>query len=253
VEFLRELMMKVATAHKWKHSWAYDGRKAVVAAADLCRPGECSLNYHVEMMEHGRMRMFLVVVTAGNVVKLSNIAAFIASKSGPRLDTPQDALQVLDMVLKQGAAFRQGWWVMKNSSFIFPPQRIDARYRDIGGLAEAWMGCTQTLRPVQRGLTVNIDMSVTAFVKAGPVMDLVLQELRIRDPAVLKKGLDGRQRRKVYTASVYVSVLAYTAALVYTVVYMCPCLYMRPCICLHVSVCEHKVFVCVCMDVYIRT
>eukprot|EP00976_Prorocentrum_cordatum_P106486 1194461-Prorocentrum_minimum.AAC.1 len=36
---------------------------------------------------------------------------------------PQDALQLLDVVLKHTAAYRKGWWLVgRGNNLIFPPQ-----------------------------------------------------------------------------------------------------------------------------------
>lgn len=68
--------------------------------------------------------------------------------------------------------------------------------RDIGLGAEVWLGYNQTLRPVQCGLTVTIDLSTTAFIKAAPVMDYLVSAMNLRGGVNdLAKGLSEAQKR----------------------------------------------------------
>uniref|UniRef100_I1PEF1 Piwi domain-containing protein n=1 Tax=Oryza glaberrima TaxID=4538 RepID=I1PEF1_ORYGL len=73
---------------------------------------------------------------------------------------------------------------------------------EIGSGTECWRGYYQSLRPTQMGLSLNIDISATAFYKAQPVMDFAVQYLNIRDVSrrlsdqdriKLKKALKGVQ------------------------------------------------------------
>ena len=66
----------------------------------------------------------------------------------------------------------------------------------IGGGAEAWVGYTQSLRPVQKGLTVCVDMCATAFFKACSVIELLMSEGGFSD-SDLRRGFDSQTRRCV--------------------------------------------------------
>ena len=47
---------------------------------------------------------------------------------------------------------------------------------------QVWMGYTQSLRPEQLGLALNVDMAVTAFLEPGPVIDSLTRAAGLRDP-----------------------------------------------------------------------
>jgi len=62
-----------------------------------------------------------------------------------------------------------------------------------------WLGYSQTLRPVQRGVTMVVDLSATAFISEGPLVDFVCEELRCQY-GDLQRGLTEGQRRRVERA-----------------------------------------------------
>ncbi|CBI20232.3 unnamed protein product, partial [Vitis vinifera] len=84
---------------------------------------------------------------------------------GRQADAPQEALQVLDIPLGEGL--------------------------------ESWRGFYQSIRPTQMGLSLNIDMSSTAFIEPLPVIDFVTQLLN-RD--VSSRPLSDADRVKVKKA-----------------------------------------------------
>ncbi len=45
-----------------------------------------------------------------------------------------------------------------------------------------WLGYTQSLRPTQSGLTLNMDMAATAFLEVQPVIDYLLRAINFRSP-----------------------------------------------------------------------
>ena len=49
--------------------------------------------------------------------------------------------------------------------------------------AQVWLGYTQSLRPTQCGLTVNMDMAATAFLEVQPVIDFLMRAVGFRTPA----------------------------------------------------------------------
>ncbi|KAF7806343.1 protein argonaute PNH1-like [Senna tora] len=83
--------------------------------------------------------------------------------SGKQVDTPQEALTIIDIVYVSVGRFLY-------SGDIKKPQQL-------GGGLESWRGFYQSIRPTQMGLSLNIDMSSMAFIEPLPVIDFVAQIL----------------------------------------------------------------------------
>ena len=47
---------------------------------------------------------------------------------------------------------------------------------------QAWLGFSQSLRPSQGGLTLNVDIAATAFLEPVPCLDYLLRNADMRDP-----------------------------------------------------------------------
>ncbi|XP_048228381.1 protein argonaute PNH1 isoform X2 [Ricinus communis] len=111
--------------------------------------------------------------------------------SGKPVDTPQEAITVIDIVLRELAAQR---YVSIGRSFYSPdikkPQQLE------GGL-ESWRGFYQSIRPTQMGLSLNIDMSATAFIEPLLVIEFVAQ---ILNKDVYSRPLSDADRVKVKKA-----------------------------------------------------
>lgn len=46
---------------------------------------------------------------------------------------------------------------------------------------QVWQGYSQSLRPEQMGLALNVDMAVTPFLEPGPVIDFLQRAAGLRD------------------------------------------------------------------------
>nr|CAD1821180.1 unnamed protein product [Ananas comosus var. bracteatus] len=115
-----------------------------------------------------RQRNFKVLIKFAARVDLYHLKLFLA---GRQADAPQEALQVLDIVLRELPTAR---YAPISRSFYSP----DLGTRDpLGEGLESWRGFYQSIRPTQMGLSLNIDMSSTAFIEALPVIDFVAQLL----------------------------------------------------------------------------
>ncbi|XWS31011.1 hypothetical protein CRYUN_Cryun23aG0040600 [Craigia yunnanensis] len=88
----------------------------------------------------------------------------------------QDALRVLDIILRQQAANR-GCLLVRQSFF-----RDDSKnYVDVGGGVLGLRGFHSSFRPTQGGLSLNMDVSTTMILKPGPVMDFLKLNLNVND------------------------------------------------------------------------
>ncbi|PHU15618.1 hypothetical protein BC332_16823 [Capsicum chinense] len=110
---------------------------------------------------------------------------------GRQADAPQEALQVLDIVLRELPTSR---YCPVGSSFYSPDL---GRRQPLGEGLESWRGFYQSIRPTQMGLSLNIDMCSTAFIEPLPVVDFVSQLLN-RD--VSSRPLSDADRFKIKKA-----------------------------------------------------
>ncbi|KAL6509701.1 Protein argonaute 1A [Orobanche gracilis] len=113
-------------------------------------------------------REFRVVIKFAARADLHHLGMFL---QGRHPDAPQEALQVLDIVLRE------------------LPTSPASRKQPLGEGLESWRGFYQSIRPTQMGLSLNIDMSSTAFFEPLPVIDFVIQ--------LLNRDVFGADRVKV--------------------------------------------------------
>ncbi|KAL5209891.1 hypothetical protein ABZP36_005514 [Zizania latifolia] len=110
--------------------------------------------------------------------------------AGRQRELPQDTIQALDIALREGPS---GRYTSISRSFFAQ----SFGHGEIGNGVECWRGYYQSLRPTQMGLSLNIDISATAFYKAQPVMDFALEYLNIRDASRRLYDQDRLKLRKV--------------------------------------------------------
>ncbi|RWW60920.1 hypothetical protein BHE74_00032042, partial [Ensete ventricosum] len=150
----------------------YDGRNSLYTAGPLpftSREFHISLDNEDDGSGMGRRcRVFRVVIKLAARVNLHHLEMFLA---GRQADAPQDALQVLDIVLRELPTAR---YVPVGRSFYSPDIGIR---KTLGEGLESWRGFYQSIRPTQMGLSLNIDMSSTAFIEPLPVIDFVARLL----------------------------------------------------------------------------
>ncbi|WOL14713.1 protein argonaute 4B-like [Canna indica] len=112
-----------------------------------------------------------------------NFAAKIPMKSialalkGHESENSQEALRVLDIILRQHAA-KQGCLLVRQSFFQNNPKN----FTDIGGGVIGCRGFHSSFRTSQGGLSLNIDVSTTMIVRPGPVVDFLIANQSARDP-----------------------------------------------------------------------
>ncbi|KAK3010746.1 hypothetical protein RJ639_011299 [Escallonia herrerae] len=89
----------------------------------------------------------------------------------------QDAIRVLDIILRQHAA-KQGCLLVRQSFFHNEPRN----FTDLGGGVLGCRGFHSSFRATQGGLSLNIDVSTTMIVQPGPVVDFLLANQKVREP-----------------------------------------------------------------------
>ncbi|KAF0934529.1 hypothetical protein E2562_025625 [Oryza meyeriana var. granulata] len=151
---------------------AYDGRKSLYTSGPL---PFTSQEFQITLLDDDdgsgserRQRTFRVVIKFAARADLHRLELFLA---GRHAEAPQEALQVLDIVLRELPSAR---YAPFGRSFFSPDL---GRRQPLGEGLESWRGFYQSIRPTQMGLSLNIDMSATAFIEPLPVIDFVAQLL----------------------------------------------------------------------------
>lgn len=151
---------------------AYDGRKSLYTAGELPFTAK---EFEIKLVDEDdgfsglkRERTYKVAIKFVARADLHHLGQFLAGK---RVDAPQEALKILDIVLRELSCRR---YFPVGRSFFSPDIRAPQRLGD--GL-ESWCGFYQSIRPTQMGLSLNIDMSSAAFIEPLPVVEFVAQLL----------------------------------------------------------------------------
>eukprot|EP00268_Persea_americana_P054738 TRINITY_DN629_c0_g1_i7.p1 TRINITY_DN629_c0_g1~~TRINITY_DN629_c0_g1_i7.p1 ORF type:complete len:1085 (-),score=182.17 TRINITY_DN629_c0_g1_i7:1254-4508(-) len=187
-----QLVKLYRDSHLGRRLPAYDGRKSLYTAGPL---PFTSKDFVITLVDEEdgqggprRERQFRVVIKLAARADLHHLGLFLA---GRQADAPQEALQVLDIVLRELPTTR---YTPVGRSFYSPDL---GRRQPLGEGLESWRGFYQSIRPTQMGLSLNIDMSSTAFIEPLPVIDFVTQ-LLTRD--VSSRPLSDADRVKIKKA-----------------------------------------------------
>lgn len=94
-----------------------------------------------------RERSYKVAIKFAARANMHHLGEFLAGK---RADGPQEALQILDIVLRELSVKR---FCPVGRSFFSPDIRTPQR---LGEGLQSWCGFYQSIRPTQMGLSLNI-------------------------------------------------------------------------------------------------
>lgn len=191
---MEQLVKLYRESHLGRRLPAYDGRKSLYTAGPL---PFVTKEFKIILIDEDdgsgnarREREFKVVIKLAARADLHHLGMFL---QGRQADAPQEALQVLDIVLRELPTTR---YCPVGRSFYSPDL---GRRQPLGEGLESWRGFYQSIRPTQMGLSLNIDMSSTAFIEPLPVIDFVTQllnrdvsrPLSDADRVKIKKALRG--------------------------------------------------------------
>ncbi|CAB4268631.1 unnamed protein product [Prunus armeniaca] len=87
----------------------------------------------------------------------------------------QEAVRVLDIVLRQNAA-KQGCLLVRQSFF-----HNNQSFKTLGGGVQSCSGFHSSFRATQGGLSLNMDVSTTMIVKPGSVLDFLLENQNVKN------------------------------------------------------------------------
>ncbi|KAF8733891.1 hypothetical protein HU200_014744 [Digitaria exilis] len=168
----------------------YDGRKSLFTAGPLpFKDREFVLMLTNPERANLGTKEYKVAIKDAAKLDMYSLQQFLA---GRQREMPQEIIQALDIALREYPASR---YTSISRSF-FSPQEF-GRSEPLGNGVECWRGYYQSLRPTQMGLSLNIDISATAFYKSQPIVDFVVEYLNIRDTS---KRLSDQERIKLKKA-----------------------------------------------------
>ncbi|KAI4382180.1 hypothetical protein MLD38_008177 [Melastoma candidum] len=179
--------------------FAYDGEKSLFTVGPLPRNkheftilledgksnrnnGNASPEGHESPNQSDRKRMkrqyqaktFKVEITFAAKIPMQAIANALR---GQESENSQEAIRVLDIILRQHAA-RQGCLLVRQSFFHGDPKN----FADVGGGVLGCRGFHSSFRATQGGLSLNIDVSTTMIIQPGPVVDFLIVNQNVKDP-----------------------------------------------------------------------
>lgn len=169
----------------------YDGRDNLYTVEPVPSMGEAQEKLKLEVTlagPDGRDRPFSVEIKFEKKISLYEL---LASIEGRARDVPEDAAFALDVVLRHLPSML---YTPVGRSFFSPPTNY---YHPLGGGREVWFGFHQSVRPSHWKMTLNIDVSATAFYKAQPVIDFTAELLDIRHLDGDRVQLNDTQRSRL--------------------------------------------------------
>ncbi|KAK6164049.1 hypothetical protein DH2020_000913 [Rehmannia glutinosa] len=203
--------------------FAYDGEKSLFTVGALPRnkleftvvledvtssrnTGNASPGGHGSPNETDRKRIrrpyqsktFKVEISYAAKIPMQAIANALR---GQESENSQEALRVLDIILRQHAA-KQGCLLVRQSFFHNDPKN----FAEVGGGVLGCRGFHSSFRTTQSGLSLNIDVSTTMIIQPGPVADFLIANQGARDPFSVdwaKKSKDGDGEVQTTEVTVY--------------------------------------------------
>ncbi|OMO95798.1 Argonaute/Dicer protein, PAZ [Corchorus capsularis] len=177
--------------------FAYDGEKSLFTVGPLpdnkheftvvlddvtSNRNNGNANVHDSPNENDRKRLrrpyqsktFLVAISFAAKIPMQAIQNALC---GQESENSQEALRVLDIILRQNAA-KQGCLLVRQSFF----QNDPANFVPIGGGVLGCRGFHSSFRTSQGGLSLNIDVSTTIIIQPGPLVDFLISNQNARDP-----------------------------------------------------------------------
>ncbi|XP_071904616.1 protein argonaute 16-like isoform X1 [Coffea arabica] len=119
-------------------------------------------------------KTFKVAISYAAKVPLKSISLAL---QGAEPEKVQDALRVLDIVLRQQAANRG--CLLVRQSFFHDDSRL---FTEVGGGVTGCRGFYSSFRPTHGGLSLNMDVSTTMILTPGPVINFLLANQNAKEP-----------------------------------------------------------------------
>ncbi|KAF7826276.1 protein argonaute 16 isoform X1 [Senna tora] len=161
-----------------------------------------SLSEGTKRSKHSfQSKAFKVEISFAAEVPLQSIA--LALKGVESDSNAQDALRVLDIILRQKAA-SMGCLLVRQSFF----HDDSKNFIEVGGGVMGLRGFHSSFRPTKCGLSLNMDVSTTMILTPGPVIEFLLSNQNVREPryidwAKAKKMLKNLRVRAIHRNQEY--------------------------------------------------
>ncbi|CAG7907291.1 unnamed protein product, partial [Brassica rapa] len=121
-----------------------------------------------------RSKSFRVEISYAAKIPLQALAN---AMRGQESENSQEAIRVLDIILRQHAA-RQGCLLVRQSFFHNDPSNCEP----VGGNILGCRGFHSSFRTTQGGMSLNMDVTTTMIIKPGPLVDFVIANQGAKDP-----------------------------------------------------------------------
>ncbi|XP_023346536.1 protein argonaute-1 isoform X2 [Eurytemora carolleeae] len=177
----REIVKTMVDAYTaiWRTSMGpilpvYDGRESLYTIEPIPSVEDKeNLELQVTLAAHdGRERSFMVMVSYEQKISLYDL---LSSIEGRLREVPEDAAFALDVVMRHLPSML---YTPVGRSFFSPPTNY---FHPLGGGREVWFGFHQSVRPSHWKMTLNIDVSATAFYKGQSVVEFASELLDLRN------------------------------------------------------------------------
>uniref|UniRef100_A0A1B6EZT3 Piwi domain-containing protein n=1 Tax=Cuerna arida TaxID=1464854 RepID=A0A1B6EZT3_9HEMI len=154
---------------------AFDGRKNLYSSGELPFGTQIRDTVSVSDPERNQPKEFDVTIKFANHVDMSLVSQYFSQ----RIDFPQEACQVLDIVLRNPAAMS---FTPVGRSFFTPPRN---QIISLGNGLELWYGFYQSSNLGWRPF-LNVDVAHKGFPEPKPLLDVMLDMMKkhksFRDP-----------------------------------------------------------------------
>ncbi|TPX63495.1 hypothetical protein SpCBS45565_g06583 [Spizellomyces sp. 'palustris'] len=173
----------------------FDGRKNIFSPR--CLPlKDDQANFTLELPEEDEdirsrkfqrgPRKFRISICKVGEINMHRLHLFLEGKSH---EAPHDAVMALDILLRH----RPSMLYTTVGRCFYTPEGSAS----IANGAELWQGFHQSIRPSQHKMLLNLDVSATAFLEAGPVVDVVARILGKGRADDIRQPFNERDRYRV--------------------------------------------------------
>ncbi|KAI8591999.1 Piwi domain-containing protein [Geranomyces variabilis] len=134
-------------------------------------------------------RKFKVTIKKVGEINMNRLHHFLEGKTR---EAPIQAIAALDILLRH----RPSMMYTTVGRCFYTPEGSAS----IANGAELWQGFHQAIRPSQHKMLLNLDVSATAFLEDGPMVDMVAKLLGRTRPEDIRQPLNDRDRHRVERA-----------------------------------------------------
>lgn len=164
----------------------YDGKNNLFTKNRIDFTESLSMPVILKGSYEGQERLFTVKLRYQSEIDLSCLDDAL---NGKVLDVQPDTVQAIDVILRHLACLTH---TPVGRSFFRQTKGMVSTY--LGGGREVWFGFHQSIRPTFGHISLNIDVSATAFYRAQSAIRLTMDVLDLHNFKDLEKPLSDTQR-----------------------------------------------------------